>query len=263
LIFLEIVDRLAAVQAPESSMAELPPHKKFERQVERIHQLLETEGTIVTWNDHIADPDNPAQLRQIDVSVRRDGLLTLVECRIHKEPQDVTWIEELIGRRLSLKADAVIAVSASGFTKTARDKANAHGIHLRDFASLTDAEIQNWGRTRMLTLHFCEFTEVTLTVHTSEPPLPERPQLTDAEGNTPSPLIWRLVYHSIMQRLDQDKWSGIPVTLDAVVEAKLLINGKPPASLRSAPRCGASVTPFGLRRSLNMPIRSPKRAMPR
>jgi hypothetical protein len=57
-------------------MAELPPHKKFERQVERIHQLLETEGTIVTWNDHIPDPDNPAQPRQIDVSIRRDGLLT-------------------------------------------------------------------------------------------------------------------------------------------------------------------------------------------
>jgi hypothetical protein len=33
------------------------------------------------------------------------------------------------------------------------------------------------------------------------------------------------------QRLDQDKWSGIPVAVDAAVEAKLLVNGKPPASL--------------------------------
>ena len=96
-------------------MAELPLHKRFEQQVERIHQLLEAEGSIVTWNDHIPDPDTPTQQRQIDVSVRRDGSLTLIECRIHKDPQDVKWIEELIGRRLSLKADAVIAVSSSGF----------------------------------------------------------------------------------------------------------------------------------------------------
>jgi hypothetical protein len=153
----------------------------------------------------------------------------LVECRI--EPQDVTWIEELMGRRLSLKADAVIAVSACGFTNTARDKANAHGIHLRDFAGLRDAEIQNWGRTRTLMLRFCELTQVTLTVRANEPSPPERPQLTDAEGNAPSPLIWRLLYQSIMQRLDQDKWSGIPVTMNAAVEAKLLVNGKPPASM--------------------------------
>lgn len=58
------------------------------------------------------------------------------------------------------KADAVIAVSASGFTTTARGKPNAHGIHLRDFATLSREEIRNWGRTRTITLNFCEFTNV-------------------------------------------------------------------------------------------------------
>jgi hypothetical protein len=173
----------------------------------------------------------PGGARQIDVSIRRDGSFTLVECRIHKDPQDVTWIEALIGRRLSLKADAVIAVSASGFTKTARDKAIAHGIHLRDFASLSDEEIQNWGRTRTLTLNFCEFNQVLLTVSLSEPPPPGRPRLTDVEGNAPSPVMWRLLYQSIMQKLDQDNWSGVSGRVDAAVKAKLLVNGKPPASI--------------------------------
>jgi Restriction endonuclease len=145
-------------------VADLPPHKKFEWQIERIHQLLEVEGSIVTWDDHIPDPDNPSQPRQIDVSIRRDGSLTLIECRIHKQPQDVTWIEELMGRRISLNADAVIAVSASGFTITAREKANRHGIHLRDFETLSREEIQNWRRRRSLTLSFCEFTQVTVTI---------------------------------------------------------------------------------------------------
>jgi hypothetical protein len=114
-----------------------PSHERFERQIERIHQLLEAEGATVTWNDHIPDPENPSQPRQIDVAIRRDGSLTHVECRIHKGAQDVTWIEELMGRRISLNADVVIAVSASGFTKTAREKAKGYGIHLRNLESLS------------------------------------------------------------------------------------------------------------------------------
>jgi hypothetical protein len=72
---------------------------KFEHQIERIHQLVEREGSEVTWNDQIPDPDNPAQARQIDITIRRDGHTTLVECRFHKDRQHVKWIEELIGRR--------------------------------------------------------------------------------------------------------------------------------------------------------------------
>ena len=73
--------------------------KKFERQIQRIHELIEESDAQVEWNDHIPDPDNPDQPRQIDVTIKRDGKLTLVECRIHKNKQDVKWIEELMGRR--------------------------------------------------------------------------------------------------------------------------------------------------------------------
>src|SRR5690348_7606553 len=104
----------------------------MEQQVERIKQLLEPDGSTIVWNDKIPDPDNPKQLRQIDVSIRRDGKLTHVECRLHADPQDVGWIEELIGRRVSLEADAMIAVSSSGFTEGAILKANKHGIMLRN-----------------------------------------------------------------------------------------------------------------------------------
>jgi hypothetical protein len=34
-------------------------------------------------------------------------------------------------------------------------------------------------------LRFCEFTQVTPAVRANEPPLPERPRLTDAEGGAP------------------------------------------------------------------------------
>lgn len=133
---------------------------RFERQIERIQSLLEGENSIVTWDDRIPDPDNPSQPRQIDVSIRRDNALTIVECRIHADPQDVTWVEELIGRRISMKADAVIAASASGFTVGAIRKAKAHGVILRDMKSLTEDEIRTWGKRTHVSVDLHRFDNV-------------------------------------------------------------------------------------------------------
>ncbi|SPE34707.1 conserved hypothetical protein [Candidatus Sulfopaludibacter sp. SbA3] len=141
----------------------LKPSEKFEQQIRRLHELLEQPGSEVTWNDRLPDPDNPSQPRQIDVTIKRDGKLTLVECRIHNDRQDVQWIEELIGRRLSFRADAVIAVSASGFTKGAILKAKSFGIILRDFSTLTEEEISAWGHLTHVSLTFHQFREVALT----------------------------------------------------------------------------------------------------
>jgi hypothetical protein len=140
----------------------LKPSEKFEQQIRRIHDLLEQLGSQITWNDRLPDPDNPSQPRQIDVTIRRDGKLTLLECRIHADRQDVKWVEELIGRRLSLRADAVIAVSASGFTEGAILKAKSFGIILRDFSTLTEEEIRSWGHLARVWLTFYEFTRVDL-----------------------------------------------------------------------------------------------------
>ncbi len=104
----------------------------FEQQIQRICELLLGSGAEVTWNDHIPDPDNPGQPRRIDVTVKRDGKLTLVECREQQCRQDVQWIEELIGRRTSLGADAVIAGSPSGFTAGALKKAKRYSVNPRD-----------------------------------------------------------------------------------------------------------------------------------
>lgn len=132
----------------------------FEQQVHRVYELLVDSGAKVTWSDHVPDPDNPNQQRQIDVTIRRDGKLILVECRKHKCRQDVKWIEELIGRRISLRADTVIAVSSSGFTAGALRKAKSHGVFPRGLGQLTDAEIKNWGRQMALTLFFYQYSNL-------------------------------------------------------------------------------------------------------
>lgn len=136
----------------------------FEKFVHRIHELVETPDSQVVWNDHVPDPDNPKQPRQIDVSIRRDGRLTLVECRLHNTRQGVKWIEELMGRRTSLQAAEAIAVSDAGFTKGAVRKAKRFGILLRDLGNLTDAEISAWGRSQKVFLYFYTFDDLHITL---------------------------------------------------------------------------------------------------
>jgi hypothetical protein len=134
----------------------------FEQRIHRVHELTNGTEAEVTWNDHIPDPDNPKRSRQIDITIKRGAALTFVECRIHNEPQDVTWIEELIGRRASLKAAAVIGVSASGFTEGAILKAKSHGIFLRDLEQLIRAEVERWGTTVAITMYHYEFSDISL-----------------------------------------------------------------------------------------------------
>jgi len=139
--------------------------EQFEQMTARIHKLLEGQEADVQWNEKIPDPDNPKQPRQIDVLVRKGELLNFIECRIHKEKQDVTWIEELIGRRISLNADAVIAVSANGFTSGAIKKAAKYGILLNDLFSLTDDEIESWAKSIRVSIFFYKYDEFEITLY--------------------------------------------------------------------------------------------------
>lgn len=100
----------------------------------------------IEWNEKIRDPDNWEQKRQIDFTIRRCSSLTIGECRFRQGTQDVRWIEELIGKKQSLRADTIIAVSDSGFTKGAIRKAEAFGVIVRDLETLSDDEIMQWGR---------------------------------------------------------------------------------------------------------------------
>lgn len=139
----------------------------FERQIYRIKELLERSSDSVTWNDHIPDPDSPSHLRQIDVTVRRGNKLTIVECRLSNRRQDVKWVEELLGRKQSLKAETVIAVASAGFTTLAREKAVRYGVILRDLRQLQEEEITSWSSRVSLVLYYFQYSEVTLHIRVS------------------------------------------------------------------------------------------------
>lgn len=195
----------------------LKTSEKFERQIERIHRLIEEPGCQVTWNDSIPDPDNEDQPRQIDITIRRDGKLTLIECRIHKEKQDVQWIEELIGRKASLRADAVIAVSALGFTEGAVKKGHAFGIILRDLLSLTEEEIAAWGRVSKVSLTFYEYTDVKLLFWMKNRVLPIN--IVDKIHGflTQNPKEFYGVFEKVSELLDEQNPKGLPAAISVEV----------------------------------------------
>jgi hypothetical protein len=177
----------------------------FEKFVHRIHELVETPDSQVVWNDHVPDPDNPKQPRQIDVAIRRDGRLTLVECRLHSTRQGVKWIEELIGRRVSLQASEVVAVSDAGFTIGAVRKAKRFGVLLRDLESLTDAEISAWGRSHNVFLYFYTFDRLHVTL------VLDLPEITPADGDAVAKAFKvskdaAAICNAVVGTLDAEQW---------------------------------------------------------
>lgn len=203
--------------------------EQFERQIERIHQLIEGEGAEVTWDDRIPDPDNPDQLRQIDVTIRYPNSFTIVECRIHAEPQDVKWIEELIGRRQSLNADAVIAVSASGYTSGAIKKASTYGIILRHLFTLSEYEIKNWGKTTRMHLTFYEFRKTVVTFKIDFAVLGPEISFTDPYGKG---FEWRPLFQTLMDKFDDKDFGDRVAAFNAEIgEHPIHINGVKPEKM--------------------------------
>lgn len=90
----------------------------------------------------LARNEKTGAVRELDILItyRQDTKTRiLVECRDHQRKQNVQWIDELTGKAQSLNLRKVIAVSSSGFTKTAIAEAVERGIetlHLREAEEL-------------------------------------------------------------------------------------------------------------------------------
>ena len=82
--------------------------------------------------------------REIDIKIINKNNTNdkfLVECRDHKRKQDVIWIDSLDGKARRLGFKKVIAVSSSGFYKTAEIEAKSRKI---ETMRLREAEELDW-----------------------------------------------------------------------------------------------------------------------
>jgi hypothetical protein len=118
--------------------------REFEQLVARIEADAGPLGITVNSPDRIRCKLT-GRLREVDASIRsRVGtaeVLITIECRRRSKTQDVTWIEQLAAKKLSLGADRTIAVSASGFSADAEKVAHQRGISLRKLSEVSVQDI--------------------------------------------------------------------------------------------------------------------------
>lgn len=128
----------------------------FEKITTRLIRVLSLDGSEVKHNARITDRDTNKS-RQVDILVSKGSKTIHYECRHHAVPQDVKWIEELIGRKQSLGADEMVGVSSSGFTGPALVKAKAHSIGLLDLREMSEVSIL---RLPTITYEYYHFKDV-------------------------------------------------------------------------------------------------------
>lgn len=138
--------------------------REFEKLVAEIEQAFAGSTAIIKRNDRIPDKET-GTLREIDISIRaRVGsmdLLTIVECRNRNQKADARWIEELDGKRTSVGANKVVAVSSSGFTDEAITKANNRNIETRTLKKLKQRQIREWIDAHPISVYHAQWKHIS------------------------------------------------------------------------------------------------------
>lgn len=140
------------------------PGRPLEEFVRELQKLLSHSSVEIKSPDFITGRHSQV-LREIDVSIREPlGGLTIIECRDRQAPQDVPWIDALIGKADDVSAEKVVAVSPTGFSKGARSMAKAKGIELRTFSEVNYECVARWLPLKHATtaIHYVDITSVKI-----------------------------------------------------------------------------------------------------
>jgi hypothetical protein len=123
--------------------------RDLEQLIKVLERLLSNgdEEVVIKSPDYISDIHS-GEAREVDVSLRRKvgshDILIILECRKRKSRGDVTWIEQIANKRISVGASKAVAISQTGFTKGAKSKAQVLNVELRTLDQLTLEDINNW-----------------------------------------------------------------------------------------------------------------------
>lgn len=121
----------------------------------------------VTSPDQIEDKTTKEK-REVDVSLKgkigSNEILIIIECRDRKPKQDVTWIEQIATKRDDIGAHKAIAVSSSGFSEAAKNKAIAKNIELRTLEEIDPEEITKWFQPKGLEIQNKSYNPLKATI---------------------------------------------------------------------------------------------------
>jgi hypothetical protein len=125
---------------------------EFQRLIAFIERAAAPAGARVTESPELFEYEGSSK-REIDILIECEvgghPVRIAVECRAEKRKQNKQWIDELYGRFRDLGIQVVIAVSRSGFTKGAIQKAERLGIRA---LTLEQALAEDW-ETALLKLN--------------------------------------------------------------------------------------------------------------
>lgn len=106
----------------------------FQRLIALIEQSLSSDGVEILES---AEIEEYGAGRECDIlikaQVNRHPVTIALECRDHQRPQTLEWIDALDGKYRDLPVDSIVAVSSSGFTAQAAEKARRLGIRALSF----------------------------------------------------------------------------------------------------------------------------------
>ncbi|AKB36022.1 hypothetical protein MSSAC_1432 [Methanosarcina siciliae C2J] len=130
--------------------------RELEELVAALEKGLGSTDIKVTSPDQIEDKTTKEK-REVDVSLKgkigSNEILIIIECRDRKSKQDVTWIEQIATKRDDIGAHKAIAVSSSGFSEAAKNKAIAKNIELRTMEEIDPKEIIEWFQAKEVTIY--------------------------------------------------------------------------------------------------------------
>lgn len=171
--------------------------RELEELVALIEGVLVPQGAVVESPGFIEDRVTGSR-REVDVAIRMTvgsaEVLIVVECR-DRGVEDVTWIEQLVAKCRDIKAAKVIAVSSTGFSAGARQKAEHEGIELRQVEDLSPAAVSGWIQVPCMT-QYLKRVEVRYALLRPDPAWPgDREALGRALRAKPTDLAEKIFVH--------------------------------------------------------------------
>ena len=129
----------------------------FQRLVAAIEGQLAPLGAVVTESKLIKEKSSDTE-REVDIAIESNvgqhRVLIAVECRDRGRPANLEWIDGLIGKYRDLPVEKIVAVSRSGFTKTAIKKAKEVNISTVTLEAATEAKLIPSAQGRTVTVKY-------------------------------------------------------------------------------------------------------------
>lgn len=148
--------------------------------------------------------------REVDVTLRAkigsSNVLVIVECRDRDDTEDVTWVEQLATKRKDVGADKAVAVSATGFSKGAKNTAAKLDIPLRTLQQIDLSEVLLWFPFREMVLDKLCWTLHHIEIAVDRDALESLQSVTGPIDNVPI----RAKHNGTWARIWQHLWNDLP-----------------------------------------------------